>query len=303
MRAACLLVLTTLVACAGGDDPEPGFVSGVPPTTGASASTGEPTPTTGESTGAVDPTTSPGTTSTTSDESTGPGLPDTGDTGDTGVDPTTGSPGTSGTGDTTGEPTSDVASVTISPANPPQLQVGMLSALGVSVLDGEGQPVVDPQVSWQSTDGLTAYVDGVGGVLGVRAGQTTISAAVDGVISDPVTITVVAADPPGATFEQVLTVTNARCAVDGCHVDGSDAGDLRLDREPDNQYEKLVGEEAEGAPMLLVRPNQPAQSYLLHKVALRSPQTGARMPLEQAPLTAAQVQVILRWILDGAPFN
>ena len=298
MRATSLIVLVTLAACAASDDPEPGFVSGVPPTTSAATSTGEPTPTTGESTGPVDPTTSTDPTSS-SGESTGPGLPDTSDTGDTSTGSSTGS----STDETTGEPVREVASVTISPGAPPQLQVGMLSALSASVLDDEGEPIADPQITWQSTDGLIAYVDGAGALLGVTAGQTTITATVDGVISDPVTVTVVAAEPVGATFDAVLSVMGAGCAVDGCHVDGSSAGGLRLDRTPDNQHTSLVGQQAQGAPLLLIRPNQPTQSYLLHKLVLRSPKTGARMPFERPPLTAAEVQVILRWILDGAPLN
>jgi hypothetical protein len=300
MRAALLIFTATLLACTP-DDPEPGFASGKPPTgdtgsTGAGSSTGssgEPTPTTGEpttdgeSTAVVEPTTS------------------TGSTGSTGPDPTTGSDASSSgeTGDTsTGAPV-EVMSVTISPGDT-QLQVGMLAALSATVLDGDGQPIADPEITWHSSDGLIAYVDGVGALLGVGVGQTSITAQVDGVGSEPVTVSVVGFDPPAATFGAFLTVVNAGCAVMGCHVEGTDAGGLRLDRQVGDQHSALVGQTSMGAPnLLLIRPNQPGQSYLLHKVALRSPQSGDRMPLDRTPLAAADAQVIVRWILDGAPLN
>jgi len=197
----------------------------------------------------------------------------------------------------------EVGEVVLEPG-PGTLAVGGLATLGVSVTDGDGAPLPDAALSWASSDALTLYVDGVGGLLGVSPGKATVTASAGGVTSAPVEIVVSPATPPASTFTAVRGLLVARCAVAGCHVDGVEPGDLRFDRPADKLWEELVGESAFQVPALdRVAPNAPRDSYLLHKLALAAPPVGARMPLGQAPLAAADAQVVLRWILAGAGFD
>lgn len=197
----------------------------------------------------------------------------------------------------------DVGAVVLD-RGPETLLVGELATLGASVTDSEGAPIVDAALTWRSSDGLTLYVDSAGGLLGVSPGVATITAAVGDVTSAPIEIEVVAATPPAATFQAAFGLFTARCALAGCHVDGAESGDLRFDRPADQMWEKLVGESAFEAPaMQRIAAGAPRESYLLHKLALEAPLVGGRMPLGQAPLAAADAQIVLRWILAGAPFD
>ena len=65
----------------------------------------------------------------------------------------------------------------------------------------------------------------------------------------------------------------------------------------------LVGEKAEAVDTVLIAPDAPNGSYLFRKLARDTPAVGARMPFGNAPLPSQHAQTVLRWILDGAPFN
>jgi hypothetical protein len=197
---------------------------------------------------------------------------------------------------------SDVGTVEIDPGSVRGLRVGDIAEVSAVVLDAEGEPV-DAAVTWKSSDGLTLYVDGVGGLLGVSPGAATVVAVAGGIESEPLAVDVIPATPPAATFTAVNKLTTDRCAVSGCHVDGVEPGDLRFDRDPDRVWEELVEDEAEQVNMRRVMPHDPKASYLMHKLALDNPQVGARMPLGVPPLTASEVQVVLRWILAGANYD
>ncbi len=60
------------------------------------------------------------------------------------------------------------------------------------------------------------------------------------------------------------------------------------------------------ATMMRVRPGQPDQSYLVHKIQgtqASAGGTGNRMPLGGTPLTQAQIDTIRDRIAAGAPNN
>lgn len=196
-----------------------------------------------------------------------------------------------------------VAEVTIA-GGALKVPVGDTLVLSASVVDSSGNPV-STTITWKAADEATLFVDGTGLVLGISAGATTVTATADGVQSAPVTIQVLAEQPTGASFSKdVIGVFDKSCALSGCHVDGSEAGDLRLDRDPDQLHEKLVGAQAEGKPdMVLISQGSPSQSYLFLKLTRSIPPVGSQMPLGSAPTSAADVQLILRWILNGAPFD
>lgn len=196
----------------------------------------------------------------------------------------------------------EVGEVEIDVEGPVQVQVGETVPLAALVTDSEGQPI-EPTLVWTSSAELTLYVDGQGVLLGVSPGTVEVTAQAGAVTSAPVTVEVVDHDPPAASFTQVRAVTDQRCAVSGCHVDGVEPGDLRFDRDPDKLWEELVEDGAEQVNMARVAPNAPTSSYLMHKLVLRTPAVGAQMPIGAAPMAASEVQVILRWILSGAPFD
>ncbi len=198
----------------------------------------------------------------------------------------------------------DVGGVEISGPGTVQVQVGEIVALSALVTTPGGEPVPDASITWTSAAELTVYVDGAGALLGISPGTTTVYASAGGLDSAPVTVEVVAHDPPAATFTQVRGVTTPGCAISGCHVDGVEPGDLRFDREPEKLWEELLEDGSEEVESLMrVVPNAPAESYLVHKLVQRSPASGAQMPIGGAPMAAASVRVIVRWIVDGAPFN
>ena len=198
----------------------------------------------------------------------------------------------------------EVGEVEIAAEGPVQVQVGQISQLAALVTDPEGEPLPAAALTWTSSGELTLYVDGAGALLGVAPGTVQVHASAGGVDSAPITVEVVDHDPPAATFTAVRAITSQRCAVAGCHVDGVEPGDLRFDREPDRIWEELLEDEAEQVDGLArVAPNAPTQSYMFQKLVQRSPAVGAQMPIGGAPIDAASAQVILRWILDGAPYN
>ena len=203
----------------------------------------------------------------------------------TGDDPTTGS---------------GVEAIEIDEAGPVKVPVGEIVTIGATVLDADGLPVPAAAIAWTSSAELTLFADSTGALLGISPGTAQLTASVGGVASEPVTVEVVANVPPAATFAAVRTVTTARCALPGCHVDGVEPGDLRFDRDADDLWEELLEDAAQVAGLPRVTPGDPSESYLLHKLVQRSPAAGAQMPIGATPIDAASAQVILRWILAGA---
>lgn len=200
-------------------------------------------------------------------------------------------------------PDVEVGEVELDVSGRVEVQVGEIVEVAATVLDLEGQPI-DAPVTWTSSGELTLYADGKGALLGVSPGVVMLHASAGGVDSAAVEVVVVEHDPPAATFADVRGVTTPNCAISGCHVDGVEPGDLRFDREPDRLWEELLEDEAEQVESLMrVVPNAPADSYLVHKLVQRTPAVGAQMPIGGAPMDAEKVQVIVRWIVDGAPFN
>lgn len=90
------------------------------------------------------------------------------------------------------------------------------------------------------------------------------------------------------------------CAQPGCHVGATAQQGLMLDTE-DNSFLDLVGINSTELPALLrVDPGNPDGSYLVHKIEGRATIVGAQMPLNQPPLSRAQIEAIRQWIQNGA---
>jgi hypothetical protein len=79
-------------------------------------------------------------------------------------------------------------------------------------------------------------------------------------------------------------------------------GGIRLDAN--TPYGELVNAPSVGKPAAIrVVPGNPDGSYLVHKLEGRSDIVGSRMPFGGPVLPQADVDVIRRWIADGASNN
>lgn len=195
----------------------------------------------------------------------------------------------------------DVGDVEIDVAGKIEVQVGEIVEVDAVVTTPEGEPLPAAAVTWSSSAERALYVDGTGALLGVSVGTAELRAHSGGVESAPIVVEVVAHDPAPATFSQVLEITEAKCAVSGCHVDGVEPGDLRFDRDRADIWEALLedgAEQVEGLARVLA--NVPEDSWLVRKIVERAPAVGAQMPIGGAPMPAAEVRTIVRWILAGA---
>jgi hypothetical protein len=120
----------------------------------------------------------------------------------------------------------------------------------------------------------------------------------------------------GGSFLALQTrLFSTTCATAGCHNTVSRAGGLVL--EAGVSHAALVNVRpqntaAREAGYRLVKPGDPANSFLLHKLEMAleagghshgSKDHGGAMPLGSAPLTADQVRFIREWIAAGAPRN
>jgi hypothetical protein len=140
-----------------------------------------------------------------------------------------------------------------------------------------------------------------GALLGVSPGTAELRAHSGGVDSAPIMVEVVAHVPAAATFTQVRAVTDARCAVAGCHVDGVEPGDLRFDREP-TSCGRSCSRTAPRRSTARARRGGRAGGELRGPEAgpARAGAVGGRCRSAAAPMAAEEVQVIVRWILAGA---
>ncbi len=110
---------------------------------------------------------------------------------------------------------------------------------------------------------------------------------------------------PPTLSGDVQPIFSGVCAVTGCHV-------VTTPEEALNLSEGLAHSNIVNVPanqltgMMRVRPGQPDQSYLVHKIQGTQASVGGagnRMPLVGTPLTQAQIDTIRDWIAAGAPNN
>lgn len=145
-------------------------------------------------------------------------------------------------------------------------------------------------------------------VLGCHdAGTTTPDLAVADDLAGPPPVCTDPVAPDGgvaATLANVQRIFDEQCAT--CHFAGSGLVDLEAGRS----WAALVGQPPPDPTELcggtLVRPGDPANSYLYVKVSSDTPCYGQRMPRGEfgsVPLPDCRIDLIRRWILDGAPQN
>jgi hypothetical protein len=85
-----------------------------------------------------------------------------------------------------------------------------------------------------------------------------------------------------------------------CHIGASAPEGLQLDAG--HSYNLLVGVPSSEQPNLLrVKPGDPDDSYVVHKIEGQPGISGGQMPLGETPLPQATIDAIRQWITDGAP--
>ncbi|HEX6641465.1 MAG TPA: hypothetical protein VF215_10155 [Thermoanaerobaculia bacterium] len=105
---------------------------------------------------------------------------------------------------------------------------------------------------------------------------------------------------PTATFTRVQAeVFTPSCATIACHDPLGQQSQMVL--TAGRAYANTVGVSSIEMPSLQrIAPNDPANSYLYRKIT-GAGITGDRMPLQQPPLSDAQIALVRNWILRGAP--
>jgi mono/diheme cytochrome c family protein len=108
----------------------------------------------------------------------------------------------------------------------------------------------------------------------------------------------------GSAFDEIQrTIFNPQCATGSCHVSGVNQGNLNL--EAGRSYAELVGvrpanSAAAASGLQRVIPFDPANSFLLIKITNPRPEHGSLMPLGFPALSPSQIDLVRRWIADGA---
>jgi len=102
------------------------------------------------------------------------------------------------------------------------------------------------------------------------------------------------------TFTQLKTaIFDPICSQ--CHIGATAPHGLKLDSA--NAYANLVNVASDEVPTILrVKPNDPANSYIVQKIE-GTAAVGQRMPLGQPALDAATIQMVRTWISEGAQNN
>src|SRR3984893_4940008 len=105
--------------------------------------------------------------------------------------------------------------------------------------------------------------------------------------------------PVTADFQSIQdNVFTPICSV--CHAGAGAPEGLQLDAA--HSYNLLVGVPSVEQPNLLrVKPSDPANSYMLHKIEGAPGIVGGQMPLGETPLPQATIAAISQWITNGAP--
>lgn len=111
------------------------------------------------------------------------------------------------------------------------------------------------------------------------------------------------AGAPPVSFAEVQAIFTSTCATQLCHDAASGTAGLVLDAE--SSHAQLVGVapttfSANAAGLLRVAAGDPAKSFLLIKLEGPSPDQGSRMPLNAPELSPDQIDLIRRWIEEGA---
>ena len=107
---------------------------------------------------------------------------------------------------------------------------------------------------------------------------------------------------PPATLSQIQQeILTPNCATSGCHVPNNPPDGLLL--TDGNTWSNTVNVAAVQRPGLMrIEPGNPDNSYLVKKIEGVDIEAN-RMPLGRDPLSAEQIELIRRWVAEGALDN
>jgi hypothetical protein len=187
--------------------------------------------------------------------------------------------------------------------------------------------VVAPALSL-SLGCLACLAFGAFGAFGVACSSSSAEPLESGVLPSCAPFDAGPADDGGLTGEggapvlraQVDTIVNFSCAISSCHGRSPGQGHLFLPKRQaadagagmnGDWYDQVVGVASQTNPsMQLVKPGDPAASWLVHKVggdqcyfkdACAMGNCGDRMPQANLALDPADVATIVAWVREGAP--
>ncbi len=107
------------------------------------------------------------------------------------------------------------------------------------------------------------------------------------------------------TLSDVQPIFTGNCALPGCHIGSSPAEGMSLGAG--QTFSNVVNVQARQlSTMNRVTPNQPDDSYLVHKVQdthIAAGGSGSRMPEGRSPLSQSDIDLIRAWIQAGAQPN
>ena len=120
------------------------------------------------------------------------------------------------------------------------------------------------------------------------------------VLSVPLLVLAACSKAPGeVSFDlEVLPILKRNCVI--CHMTGDTQGDFSLHPEP---YLSLVSAPSSQSQLVLVHPGSVENSYLYHKLVdtqLAVGGEGAGMPYQRDGLAPVDIDIIHRWIMQGA---
>jgi hypothetical protein len=218
------------------------------------------------------------------------------------------------------------------PLGPPQLKVepaalelkveeGNAVAVDLVVKNRGGLPLlvsaVEPTAGWIALDSAVVPVTleaaqawtvrvmvGKGATPGIRSAGIRFETNDEGASDFSLGVALEVVEKP-LLFEPTLEnifyeIFNPLCGE--CHKGALPDGNLKLSRS--QSYKELVNVPSIDKPeLMLVLPFQPDQSYLIHKLEGEPEIVGDLMPDGDSPLSADQIEVIRRWIANGALDN
>lgn len=111
-------------------------------------------------------------------------------------------------------------------------------------------------------------------------------------------------DGPVSFADDIQPLLSSQCII--CHQPGgiAFADGITQDLRAGSAYAAIVNQPSDqDATLTLVIPGDAENSLLYQKVNSNEPPIGVRMPQFQPPLSAAQIDLIRRWIDEGAEDN
>ncbi len=100
----------------------------------------------------------------------------------------------------------------------------------------------------------------------------------------------------------IQPIFTANCAIAGCH--SSAAAASGLDLSEGNTYDHLVNQpSSQEQDLLLVKPSDAENSYLVIKIEGRQTSGTQKMPINKSALSDDEIQLIRNWIDKGAEQN